>query len=248
MSRVSVRGIAVASATAVTAVGAVVGITGTGATTSNAQTVDTASTTTKLLDVPGTTQAQQVSSGVLQQADAQTAAYDAAQRFAAAEAARIQAEQKAAAEKAAAEKAAAEKKAAEARAAAEKAAAEKAAAEKKAAEERAAAEAASRDEERTPVTSGDPKAIARSMIASDAQYTCFSNIVSRESGWSVTATNPSSGAYGLMQALPASKYATAGSDWRTNAATQIKWGLNYMNTRYGSPCEAWAFWQENHWY
>ncbi|WP_436787607.1 lytic transglycosylase domain-containing protein [Yinghuangia sp. YIM S10712] len=237
-----------ASATAVTAVGAVVGITGTGATTSNAQTVDTASTTTKLLDVPGTTQAQQVSSGVLQQADAQTAAYDAAQRFAAAEAARIQAEQKAAAEKAAAEKAAAEKKAAEARAAAEKAAAEKAAAEKKAAEERAAAEAASRDEERTPVTSGDPKAIARSMIASDAQYTCFSNIVSRESGWSVTATNPSSGAYGLMQALPASKYATAGSDWRTNAATQIKWGLNYMNTRYGSPCEAWAFWQENHWY
>ncbi len=247
MSRVSVRGIAVASASAVTAVGAVVGITGTGVATSNAQTVDTtASTTTKLLDVPGTAQAQQVSSGVLQQADAQTAAYDEAQRFAAAEAARIQAEQKAAAEKEAAAKAAAEKAAEEARIAAEKAAAAKAAAEKKAAEERAAA--ASRDEERTPVTSGDPKAIARSMIASDAQFQCFSNIVTRESGWKVNATNPSSGAYGLMQALPASKYASAGSDWRTNPATQIKWGLNYMNTRYGSPCEAWAFWQANHWY
>ncbi|UGQ09387.1 lytic transglycosylase domain-containing protein [Yinghuangia sp. ASG 101] len=248
MSRVSVRGIAVASATAVTAVGAVVGITGTGVATSNAQTVDTASTTTKLLDVPGTTQAQQVSSGVLQQADAQTAAYDEAQRFAAAEAARIQAEQKAAAEKEAAAKAAAEKAAEEARVAAEKAAAAKAAAEKKAAEERAAAEKASRDQERTAVTSGDPKAIARSMIASDAQFSCFSNIVSRESGWKVTATNPSSGAYGLVQALPGSKMASAGADWRTNPATQIKWGLSYMNSRYGSPCEAWAFWQANHWY
>ncbi|WP_436776090.1 transglycosylase SLT domain-containing protein [Yinghuangia sp. YIM S09857] len=240
MSRVSVRGIAVASATAVTAVGAVVGITGTGASTSNASTVDTASSTTKLLDVPGTAQAQQVSTGVLQQADAQTAAYDEAQRFAAAEAARIQAEQKAAADKAAAEKAAAEK------AAAEKAAAEKAAAEKKAAQERAE-EAASRSETRTPVTTGDPKAIARSMMNA-TQFQCFSNIVQKESGWRVTATNPSSGAYGLVQALPGSKMASAGADWRTNPATQIKWGLNYMNSRYGSPCDAWAFWQSHHWY
>lgn len=238
MSRVSVRGIAVASATAVTAVGAVVGITGTGAPTSNAQTVDTASTTTKLLDVPGTAQADQVSSGVLSQADAQTAAYDEAQRFAAAEAARIQAEQQAAAAKTAADKAAAEK------IAAEKAAAEKVAAEKKAAAERAAA---SRSETRTPVVTGDAKAIARSMM-NETQFQCFSNIVTRESGWRVNATNPQSGAYGLMQALPAGKMASAGADWRTNPATQIKWGLSYMNSRYGSPCQAWAFWQKNHWY
>lgn len=227
MSRVSVRGIAVASATAVTAVGAVVGITGTGASTSNAQTVDTASSTTKLLDVPGAAQAQQVSNGVLHQADAQAAAYDEAQRFQAAEAARIQAEQQAAAEKAAADKAAADKKAADERAAQQA--------------------AASRSETRTPVATGDPKAIARSMMT-DTQFTCFSNIVERESGWEVTATNPSSGAYGLVQSLPGSKMASAGADWRTNPATQIKWGLNYMNSRYGSPCGAWAFWQKNHWY
>ncbi|MCF2528185.1 transglycosylase SLT domain-containing protein [Yinghuangia soli] len=227
-----------ASATAVTAVGAVVGITGTGASTSNAQTVDTASSTTKLLDVPGTAQVQQVSDGVLQQADAQTAAYDEAQRFAAAEAARIQAEQQAAADKAAADQAAA-------KAAADKAAADKAAADKAAAER--AAQAASRSETRTPVTTGDPKAIARSMM-NETQFTCFSNIVQKESGWRVTATNPSSGAYGLVQALPGSKMATAGADWRTNPATQIKWGLDYMNKRYGSPCGAWSFWQKNHWY
>ncbi|NUU23385.1 MAG: transglycosylase SLT domain-containing protein [Streptomycetaceae bacterium] len=237
MSRVSVRGIAVASATAVTAVGAVVGITGTGASTSNAQTLDSASSTTTLLDVPGGAQAQQVSNGVLQQADAQTAAYDEAQRFAAAEAARIQAEQKAAADKAAADKAAAEK-----------AAADKAAADKKAADERAAAAAAaSRSETRTPVYTGDPKAIARSMM-SDTQFQCFSNIVTRESGWNPYAVNKSSGAYGLVQALPGSKMATAGADWRTNPATQIKWGLSYMNSRYGSPCGAWSFWQAHNWY
>ena len=67
-------------------------------------------------------------------------------------------------------------------------------------------------------------------------------------GWSVTATNPSSGSYGLVQALPASKMASAGPDWRTNAATQIRWGLQYMNGRYGSPCAAWAFWQAHSWY
>ncbi|MGW4690533.1 aggregation-promoting factor C-terminal-like domain-containing protein, partial [Streptomyces sp. NPDC004244] len=62
------------------------------------------------------------------------------------------------------------------------------------------------------------------------------------------ATNASSGAYGLVQALPASKMASAGADWKTNPATQIKWGLDYMNSRYGSPVQAWNFWQANHWY
>ncbi|MEU1076187.1 transglycosylase SLT domain-containing protein, partial [Streptomyces sp. NPDC005878] len=73
-------------------------------------------------------------------------------------------------------------------------------------------------------------------------------IVSHESGWDHTATNTSSGAYGLVQALPGSKMASAGADWKTNPATQIKWGLGYMNDRYGSPVGAWNFWQTHHWY
>ncbi|MEU3060175.1 transglycosylase SLT domain-containing protein [Streptomyces subrutilus] len=92
------------------------------------------------------------------------------------------------------------------------------------------------------------KAIAQQMIKDPAQFAAFNNIVSRESGWNPSATNASSGAYGLVQALPASKMASAGSDWKTNPATQIKWGLDYMNSRYGSPVGAWNFWQNNHWY
>ncbi|OOQ48039.1 transglycosylase SLT domain-containing protein [Streptomyces antibioticus] len=92
------------------------------------------------------------------------------------------------------------------------------------------------------------QAIAHKMIPDAAQYKAFSNIVSHESGWNVKATNASSGAYGLVQALPASKMASAGSDWKTNPATQIKWGLDYMNSRYGSPVAAWNFWQTHGWY
>ncbi|MGC5001327.1 transglycosylase SLT domain-containing protein [Streptomyces sp. NBC_00353] len=89
---------------------------------------------------------------------------------------------------------------------------------------------------------------ARAMIGNEAQFQCFSNIVSHESGWNPSATNASSGAYGLVQALPGSKMASAGADWKTNPSTQIKWGVDYMNSRYGSPCAAWTFWQANHWY
>ncbi|MEU2129730.1 transglycosylase SLT domain-containing protein [Streptomyces sp. NPDC018352] len=89
---------------------------------------------------------------------------------------------------------------------------------------------------------------ARAMIGDAAQFQCFSNIVQHESGWNHTATNASSGAYGLVQALPGSKMASAGADWKTNPSTQIKWGMDYMNSRYGSPCGAWSFWQANHWY
>lgn len=89
---------------------------------------------------------------------------------------------------------------------------------------------------------------AKQMIGDDAQFQCFSNIVSHESGWNPSATNASSGAYGLVQALPGSKMASAGSDWQTNPSTQIKWGMDYMNSRYGSPCGAWSFWQANNWY
>ncbi len=94
----------------------------------------------------------------------------------------------------------------------------------------------------------DARAIAKKMIPDDAQFKAFSNIVEHESGWNPAATNASSGAYGLVQALPASKMASAGSDWKTNPATQIEWGLDYMNERYGSPVGAWNFWQANQWY
>jgi len=95
---------------------------------------------------------------------------------------------------------------------------------------------------------GQAQAVAKKMIGDSAQYQCFSNIVDHESDWNINATNSSSGAYGLVQALPGNKMATAGSDWKTNPATQIKWGLDYMNDRYGSPCGAWKFWQANGWY
>ncbi|TGA93779.1 transglycosylase SLT domain-containing protein [Streptomyces sp. MZ04] len=92
------------------------------------------------------------------------------------------------------------------------------------------------------------QAIAKKMIPDPAQYQAFSKIVEHESGWNHTATNSSSGAYGLVQALPGSKMASAGADWKTNPETQIKWGLDYMNDRYGSPAGAWDFWQANGWY
>jgi len=103
-----------------------------------------------------------------------------------------------------------------------------------------------------PSTSS-PREIARQMMANqygwgDAQFQCFDNIIMHESKWSVTATNPSSGAYGIPQALPGSKMATAGADWRTNPATQIKWALGYVQGRYGTPCGAWAFKSAHGWY
>ncbi|MFF3558365.1 aggregation-promoting factor C-terminal-like domain-containing protein [Streptomyces tsukubensis] len=98
------------------------------------------------------------------------------------------------------------------------------------------------------VEAASAKAVAQKMIGDDAQFQCFSQIVAKESNWDVQASNPSSGAYGLVQALPANKMATAGSDWKTNPETQIEWGLNYMQERYGSPCAAWAKWQTQGWY
>jgi len=80
------------------------------------------------------------------------------------------------------------------------------------------------------------------------QYSCLSYIVEHESGWNPQATNAGSGAYGLFQALPASKMASAGADYRTNPVTQARWGVSYMNSRYGSPCGAAAFWRSHHWY
>jgi hypothetical protein len=81
-----------------------------------------------------------------------------------------------------------------------------------------------------------------------SQMSSLDPMWARESGWNAQAQNPSSGAYGIPQALPGSKMATAGSDWSTNPATQIKWGLDYIKQRYGSPAAAWSFWQANGWY
>ncbi|MEU6771500.1 transglycosylase SLT domain-containing protein [Streptomyces sp. NPDC046759] len=99
-----------------------------------------------------------------------------------------------------------------------------------------------------PASASSAQAIAHKMIPDAAQFDAFSKIVSHESGWNPSATNSSSGAYGLVQALPGSKMASAGADWKTNPATQIKWGLDYMNSRYGNPVKAWSFWQANGWY
>ncbi|WP_031076439.1 transglycosylase SLT domain-containing protein [Streptomyces sp. NRRL WC-3742] len=110
--------------------------------------------------------------------------------------------------------------------------------------------AASRSQQRQNLGnaySGTPQQIAAQIVPA-GQLQCFSNIVFHESTWNPLAVNASSGAYGLVQALPGSKMASAGADWRTNPATQIKWGLDYMNSRYGSPCAAWSFWQNHHWY
>jgi hypothetical protein len=95
--------------------------------------------------------------------------------------------------------------------------------------------------------SGSAQSIAAQIVPA-GQLAAFDQIISHESGWNVTATNPSSGAYGLAQSLPGDKMASAGSDWQTNPATQIKWALNYMDTTYGSPNQAWSFWQNNSWY
>lgn len=80
------------------------------------------------------------------------------------------------------------------------------------------------------------------------QWVCLKKLWYRESGWSKNSGSPDGGAFGIPQALPGSKMASAGSDWRTNAATQIKWGLGYIDGRYGSPCSAYAHWQSHSWY
>ncbi|WP_373286892.1 transglycosylase SLT domain-containing protein [Thermopolyspora flexuosa] len=91
-----------------------------------------------------------------------------------------------------------------------------------------------------------PLARARGWAA--AQFACLSRLWERESGWNHLARNPRSGAYGIPQALPAGKMASAGNDWRTNPKTQIKWGLHYIKSRYGTPCAAWIHARSRGWY
>jgi hypothetical protein len=81
-----------------------------------------------------------------------------------------------------------------------------------------------------------------------SQWTCLEEIWTTESSWNVYAENTSSGAYGIPQALPADKMATIAPDWQTNPITQIKWGLGYIQSRYGTPCAAEAHEQADHFY
>jgi hypothetical protein len=98
----------------------------------------------------------------------------------------------------------------------------------------------------------DPRSVARLMLAEhgwgQSQFSCLNSLWNKESRWNYRAQNPSSGAYGIPQALPGTKMASAGSDWRTNPITQIEWGLDYIADRYGTPCAAWGHSQNVGWY
>ena len=96
------------------------------------------------------------------------------------------------------------------------------------------------------------QAIARSLMGSygwgDGEFSCLQSLWNRESGWNYQAQNASSGAYGIPQALPGSKMSSVADDWATNPATQITWGLGYIQGRYGTPCSAWAHSESVGWY
>jgi hypothetical protein len=151
------------------------------------------------------------------------------------------------AQEAAAREAAARKRAAAAAAAAARAAQQREAAEQQQAQSQPSQAAPA------PVTpSGSAQQIALGMLGSygwsSSQFSCLVSLWNQESGWNVTASNPSSGAYGIPQALPGSKMASAGADWQTDAATQIRWGLGYIKADYGSPCGAWSHEEADGWY
>lgn len=147
--------------------------------------------------------------------------------------------------------------------AAERRAARRRAARRRAAARRAAAEAAARQQASSqsgggaappaaPQPSGSPQQIAEGMLGSygwsSGEFGCLQSLWNQESGWNVCASNPSSGAYGIPQALPGSKMASAGPDWQSNPATQIRWGLGYIKASYGSPCAAWSHEESTGWY
>lgn len=102
-----------------------------------------------------------------------------------------------------------------------------------------------------PVTPAVAQHIGEQLAAergwAGAQFTCLVQLWTKESSWRVDAYNPS-GAYGIPQSLPASKMASAGPDWRTDPATQIRWGLTYIASSYGTPCGAWAHEVAHNWY
>jgi hypothetical protein len=142
-----------------------------------------------------------------------------------------------------------------ARAAAQRAAAQRAAARQAAANAAAAQATAAKSTAPSPAAvqpSGSPEQTALAMLGSfgwsSSQFSCLVSLWGRESGWNIYASNPSSGAYGIPQALPGSKMASAGGDWQSDAATQIRWGLGYIQQTYGSPCAAWDHSEADGWY
>jgi hypothetical protein len=144
----------------------------------------------------------------------------------------------------------AKRRAYEKQVAAEKAAAKKAKAKAKALKEKREWEALKKRMSNDP-SAAENQAYAKRMNALKGWGGCWGSLLTmwnHESGWNEHAANPSSGAYGIPQALPGSKMSSAGSDWRNNAMTQISWGLGYVGARYGDPCKAWSFWQAHHWY
>ena len=100
----------------------------------------------------------------------------------------------------------------------------------------------------------DPRAAAQALLPEfgfgDGQWSCLDQLWMGESGWRYTAENSSSGAYGIPQSLPGSKMGTIAPDWKTNPVTQIRWGLKYIKSSYGTPCGALGAWQNRspHWY
>lgn len=106
--------------------------------------------------------------------------------------------------------------------------------------------------QRARLASMDPRDLARSLMRrhgwGDGQFACLDSLWAKESGWDRSARNPTSGAYGIPQALPGSKMASVGADWRTNPVTQIRWGLQYIDASYGSPCAAWGHSRSSGWY
>ena len=100
----------------------------------------------------------------------------------------------------------------------------------------------------------DPQGVARRVMGEYGfgadQFGCLQQLWTGESNWNYAAQNAASGAYGIPQALPGSKMAVAGADWRTNPETQIRWGLGYIKAAYGTPCGALGFWNSHypHWY
>ncbi|MEO7122962.1 MAG: lytic transglycosylase domain-containing protein [Lacisediminihabitans sp.] len=99
---------------------------------------------------------------------------------------------------------------------------------------------------------GSAQAIGHELVLArgwgEDQYSCLVSLFNRESHWNVYAGNPVSGAYGIPQALPGTKMASAGADWQSNPRTQITWGLGYIASRYGTPCGAWGHSQASGWY
>ncbi|HEU5043835.1 MAG TPA: lytic transglycosylase domain-containing protein [Nocardioidaceae bacterium] len=102
------------------------------------------------------------------------------------------------------------------------------------------------------LTTADPRTIARALLPQygfdESQFSCLDALYNSESGWDVHADNPTSSAYGIPQALPGSKMASAGPNWANDAETQIRWGLEYIRSSYGTPCSAWAFKQGHNFY